>query len=191
MSRRTNEADLLALIIDMREKLMDLRNDRDAAECALNDALEEFRERRKKFDGLLETWRALHADKSPEDLWPPGFEDIDKFADNEAWRAGSDLDAADWQLRLSVEPLHVDELIRGVRKRTGRRIDKNSLVSSVMRHVKADHYFLQAGPNTFGIKALHGPGGLVERQKAHQERRARAERATAKRGTKRKAKRKP
>jgi hypothetical protein len=55
-------------------------------------------------------------------------------------------------LKAAGRPLHVSEIIEMVRRDFQMELDRDSIVSMVVKKVKAGHTFIRTAPNTFAIK---------------------------------------
>ena len=59
---------------------------------------------------------------------------------------------------LSLErPLHINEIISGIKKRFGVQVDRESLVSALSKRVVRGDRFCRAGKNTFSLLSAAQP----------------------------------
>ncbi len=56
-------------------------------------------------------------------------------------------------LRRTQQPLHVSEIIAQVKARHGVELDRESLVSALVKKVHRRQGLIRTAPNTFGIEA--------------------------------------
>jgi hypothetical protein len=55
-------------------------------------------------------------------------------------------------LRRAREPLHITEIIERVDKLHGKRLDRESIVSALVKKVNRGDRFVRADKNVFGLK---------------------------------------
>lgn len=63
-------------------------------------------------------------------------------------------------LKAAGRPLHVSEIIEMARRDFHVELDRDSIVSMVVKKVKAGHTFIRTAPNTFAIKPTDADTGL-------------------------------
>lgn len=67
-------------------------------------------------------------------------------------RRTSKIDIAWKVLKAARRPLHVSEIIRNARRDFGVDLDRDSIVSGMIKKVKAEKLFARTAPNTFALK---------------------------------------
>ena len=65
----------------------------------------------------------------------------------------SKIDIVHHVLKQAGRPLHVSEIIEMARKDFQIQLDRDSIVSGIIKKVKAGKTFIRTAPNTFGLKA--------------------------------------
>jgi hypothetical protein len=66
-------------------------------------------------------------------------------------------------LRKTGHPLHVSEIIEHAQNRFARKLDRESLVSSLTKRVAHGDRFMRTAPNTFGLLASPAPTSVKEK----------------------------
>ena len=56
-------------------------------------------------------------------------------------------------------PLHVDTIITAMEAKFNIKVDKESLVSALLKRVRRHDRFIKLGPNVFGLLSSGGEGG--------------------------------
>ncbi|MBW2297852.1 MAG: hypothetical protein JRF32_09640 [Deltaproteobacteria bacterium] len=51
------------------------------------------------------------------------------------------------------KPLHVTEIVQLAKKTYDVQLDRDSIVSAILKKVKADKTFIRTAPNTFALKS--------------------------------------
>lgn len=69
-------------------------------------------------------------------------------------KAGSSVDQARAIILLRGEPVHVDDLLRGMGKEVN-QANRSSLVGSLAAYVRREEIFSRPAPNTFGLIELN------------------------------------
>jgi len=62
-------------------------------------------------------------------------------------------------LNLEQRPLHVDAIITMMQAKFNIKVDKESLVSALLKRVRRHDRFIKLGPNLFGLLAAGKKGG--------------------------------
>ncbi len=62
-------------------------------------------------------------------------------------------------LLTSERPMHIQEIIEAADKRFGKKLDRESLVSALIKRVKRKDRFIKTGPNTFALLTQEQEGG--------------------------------
>jgi DNA-directed RNA polymerase delta subunit len=65
----------------------------------------------------------------------------------------SKIDTAYNVLNDAGKPLHVSEIVRLAKEIYDVQLDRDSIVSAILKRVKADQTFVRTAPNTFALKA--------------------------------------
>lgn len=76
-----------------------------------------------------------------------GEKEYDKQKQNK-----SQLDMAWEVLKKEGAPLHITEIIKGIEKLFGKKIDRESLVSAIIKKVLREDRFIRTGRNTYFTK---------------------------------------
>jgi hypothetical protein len=58
-------------------------------------------------------------------------------------------------LQRAAKPLHVSDIIDRVEKVHGRRLDRESVVSALVKKVQRGDRFIRTGKNEFAVKEVH------------------------------------
>lgn len=61
-------------------------------------------------------------------------------------------------LATAQQPMHVDEIIAEAKRRFDTSLDKESIVSALVKRVKRQDRFVKSGPNMFSLLSHHSPG---------------------------------
>lgn len=61
-------------------------------------------------------------------------------------------------LLKAQRPMHVDEIITAVHSQFNQKLDKESVVSALLKRVKRHDRFVKSGPNMFYLLSHHSPG---------------------------------
>jgi hypothetical protein len=67
-------------------------------------------------------------------------------------------------LKAAGRPVHVSEIIEMARRDFHVELNRDSIVSMVVKKVKAGHTFIRTAPNTFAIKPKDADTGLSEKK---------------------------
>jgi len=67
-------------------------------------------------------------------------------------RTSSKIDVARNVLYDAGKPLHVTEIIRFAKRDYHVDLERDSIVSAILKKVKADQTFIRTGPNTFALQ---------------------------------------
>jgi hypothetical protein len=68
----------------------------------------------------------------------------------------SNIDIVQYVLQSAGRPLHVSEIIRLVKQDHGVELNRDSIVSALLKKVNAGQGFIRTAPNTFAL-AKEGP----------------------------------
>jgi hypothetical protein len=63
-------------------------------------------------------------------------------------------------LSRSGHPKHITEILAAVKKQFDVELDRESVVSALVKRVKRNDRFIKTGPNTFALIDQHMEGGL-------------------------------
>ena len=67
----------------------------------------------------------------------------------------SKIEIAENVLRIAGRPLHVSEIIQLAQRDFQVALDRDSIVSAILKKVNAGKSFIRTAPNTFALKAHH------------------------------------
>jgi hypothetical protein len=67
----------------------------------------------------------------------------------------SKIEVAENVLRIAGRPLHVSEIIHLADRDFQVSLDRDSIVSAILKKVRADKSFVRTAPNTFALKEQH------------------------------------
>ncbi len=83
-----------------------------------------------------------------EQFQKPGAEDGKKRTSN--------IDIAQYVLQSAGRPLHISEIIRLAKQDHGVELNRDSIVSALLKKVSTGHGIIRTAPNTFAL-AKEGP----------------------------------
>jgi hypothetical protein len=69
------------------------------------------------------------------------------------------VDVVENVLRIAGRPLHVSEIIEYARSDFDVELDRDSVVSMVVKKIRAGQTFIRTAPNTFALKPIEGDVG--------------------------------
>jgi hypothetical protein len=67
----------------------------------------------------------------------------------------SKIEVAENVLRIAGRPLHVSDIIHLAKRDFKVTLDRDSIVSAILKKVTAGKSFIRTAPNTFALKAQH------------------------------------
>jgi len=79
---------------------------------------------------------------------------IDQFqqtGENRAKKRTSNIEIVQYVLVSAGRPLHVSEIIRLAKENHGVELNRDSIVSALLKKVNAGQNFIRTGPNTFAL----------------------------------------
>jgi len=83
-----------------------------------------------------------------EQFQKPGFKGTKKRTSN--------IDIVQYVLQSAGRPLHVSEIIRLVKQDHGVELNRDSIVSALLKKVNAGQEFIRTAPNTFALAKEEG-----------------------------------
>lgn len=74
-------------------------------------------------------------------------------------RRMSQMDIVFNLLKAAGHPMHIQEIIEAANKRFDKQLDRESLVSALIKRVNRKDRFIKTGPNTFALLPQEQEGG--------------------------------
>ena len=71
----------------------------------------------------------------------------------------SKVDIVENVLKAAGRPLHVSEIIDSARRDFDVELDRDSVVSMVVKKIRVQQTFMRTAPNTFALKSMEGDVG--------------------------------
>ena len=81
------------------------------------------------------------------------IEQFQKGAQTKSVKRTSKIEIARNVLNDAGKPLHVTEIVRMAKKAYDVQLDRDSIVSAILKKVKAGKTFIRTAPNTFALKS--------------------------------------
>ena len=81
------------------------------------------------------------------------IEQFQKGGQAEPRKRTSKIEIARNVLNDAGKPLHVTEIVQMAKKAYDVQLDRDSIVSAILKKVKADKTFIRTAPNTFSLKS--------------------------------------
>jgi uncharacterized protein YpuA (DUF1002 family) len=76
-----------------------------------------------------------------------------KQARNQPQKRTSNIEVVEHVLKGAGRPLHVSDIIRMAEKDYQVQLNRDSIVSAILKKIKAGQTFTRTAPNTFGLKS--------------------------------------
>ena len=62
-------------------------------------------------------------------------------------------------LSSTTQPMHINQIISTIKQRFEVELDRESVVSALVKRIKRNDRFIKTGPNTYGLIDQHAHGG--------------------------------
>ena len=89
------------------------------------------------------------------------IEQFQKGARAKPKKRTSKIDVAQNVLNAAGRPLHVSEIVQLAKQDYNVQLDRDSIVSAILKKAKAGKTFIRTAPNTFALKAYSSKQGGV------------------------------